>query len=77
MDLKFILKILAFTALLLISKLTREDKLLNTPAEHSQALASTDSTSEQLLILATSELKQKKSLSVPVQTLVATEATIE
>jgi len=38
---KFILKILLFTALLLISKLTKENELATSPAESPQVLVST------------------------------------
>ncbi len=72
---KFILKILSFTALLLISKFTKEDKLITTPAENPQVIVSTGQKTytQQLPIHKTSGKQPGKT----VQALVTTQATIK
>ncbi|MEJ8758550.1 hypothetical protein WG947_16165 [Pontibacter sp. H259] len=68
---KSILKLLAFTALLLISKFTKEEKLITTPAESPQVIVST--VQNQLPVHTTSGDMPV----VPVQPIIATEATIK
>lgn len=77
---RFTLKILAFTALLLISKFTKEDKLITTPAESPQVIVSTQQSAAQtpLPVLTSGSIQHETSLhEEPVQTLVATPVTIK
>jgi hypothetical protein len=78
---RFILKILAFTALLLISKITKEDKLITTPAENPQVIVSTaqDAAEKPLPVLSSGNMQQHQNglYTEPVQTFVATQATIK
>ncbi|MER2998087.1 hypothetical protein [Pontibacter populi] len=78
---RFILKILAFTALLLISKFTKEDKLITSPAENPQVIVSAAQSNvvKPIPILTSSGTEHHETdLPVePVKTLVATQATIE
>ncbi|MBB6612945.1 hypothetical protein H7F15_18030 [Pontibacter sp. Tf4] len=72
---KFVLKILAFTALLLISKLTKEDELKSAPDGTPQAIVSTPhtATTAQLPVHKTAGSHPEKD----VQSFVATQAAIE
>ena len=78
---RFILKILAFTALLLISRFTKEDELETNPANSPQVIVSTVQSvaqkPEQVRKTAGDLQEAKNSVEAPVQALVATQATIK
>ena len=78
---RFTLKILAFTALLLISKLTKEDELITTPAESPQVIVNTEQNAAEkptpILTSGSMQHHETGPPDEPVQTLVATQATIK
>ncbi|WP_162428436.1 hypothetical protein [Pontibacter pudoricolor] len=78
---RFILKILAFTALLLISKITKEDKLIPASADNPQVIVSTapHAAEKPLPVLSNGNMQQHQSglYTEPVQTFVVTQATIK
>ena len=77
---RFVFKILAFIALLLISKFTRQDTLVTTPAESPQVIVSTqyNMAQEPPATLTGSHVHEETALpGKTVQTLVATPATIK
>ena len=77
---KFILKILAFTALLLISKFTKEEEQQNAAADSPGGIISAKQTVAQIPppVLVSGNLHHEPELpKEPVQTLVATPATVK
>ena len=77
---RFVFKILAFIALLLISKFTRQDTLITTPAESPQVIVSAQNSNAQKPPAALTGGRMHEEASLPgktVQTLVATPATIK
>ncbi|NDK54704.1 hypothetical protein [Pontibacter fetidus] len=77
---RFVFKILAFIALLLISKLTRQDTLVTTPAESPQVIVNTQHSTVQKASATLTVGQMYKEASLPhntVQAVVATPATIK